>query len=126
MHPPPTPGELCLAYRHLLQHGLRAVRYSRPARFVVRDRLRLAFRSPTSTYDADRTARTLEFLRGAADSAGGIEHRILKGWVHVWWERGRLGKGGGRSDLYPLRSKAYEDFDRTIDMLNESMGLCIK
>lgn len=26
----------------------------------------------------------------------------------------------------PFQKKAYEQFDRTIEMLNESMGLCVK
>jgi len=31
-----------------------------------------------------------------------------------------------RLDTYELRKHAYDDFDRTIEQLNETMGLCIK
>lgn len=76
-------------YRHLYQHLLRAVQYSKPARYVVQDRLRKAFRTcKLETYDAARISRTLEFLDGAAKSTG-LEHKIVKNWVHVWWGRGQ-------------------------------------
>jgi hypothetical protein len=78
------------AYRHLYQHLLRAVQYSKPARYIARDRLRNAFRnSKTEEYDAKRLARTLEFLDGAAKTTG-LEHKIVKNWVHVWWGRGKM------------------------------------
>jgi hypothetical protein len=86
-----TTKEILLAYRHLYQHLLRAVQYSKPARYVARDHIRAAFRdSSPESYDYARISRTLEFLRGAAE-AKGLEHKILKNLMHVWWERQRLG-----------------------------------
>lgn len=87
---------ILLSYRHLYQHLLRAVQYAKPARYVARDRLRVAFRNPSSSstsdnaYHPERVARTLEFLDGAARTKG-LEHKILKNLMHVWWERERLG-----------------------------------
>lgn len=83
--------EIVLAYRHLYQHLLRAVQYSKPARYVARDHIRAAFRnSPPESYDIACISRTLEFLGGAA-RARGLEHKVLKNLMHVWWERQRLG-----------------------------------
>jgi hypothetical protein len=82
--------EIITAYRTLHKSLLRAVRYSKPARFVVRDRVRNAFRTRTvEQYDAACIARTLEFLHGA-ETVTGLEHKILKNLVHVWWEEKRL------------------------------------
>lgn len=76
--------ELVLAYRHLYQHCLRAVQYSKPARYTARDRLRQAFRAnPPSSFDAARIRTTLEFLDGAA-RARGLEHKVVKNLLHVW------------------------------------------
>lgn len=72
--------EIVLAYRHLFQHLLRAVQYSKPARYIVRDQLRNAFRS--KTYNASTISNTLTFLDNAARSTG-LEHKILKNLVHV-------------------------------------------
>ena len=86
----PSRAEILLAYRHIYKHLLRAVQYSKPARFVARDRVRTAFRkSSLEEYDAARIARTLEFLDGAA-KVRGIEHKILKNLMHVWWEQKKL------------------------------------
>lgn len=83
-------NEVVTAYRHLYQHLLRAVRYAKPARFVCRDRLRNAFRnSPSEAFDVQRIDNTLHFLECASKSAG-LEHRILKNFMFVWWERKKL------------------------------------
>ena len=89
--PPPSTQEVISIYRLLFKSSLRAVQYSRPARFVVRNRLRKAFRdaSGTTTYDAGRVARTLEFLDGAT-RVKGLEHKILKNLMHIWWEQSKL------------------------------------
>lgn len=121
-----TQKEIVLAYRHLYQHLLRAVQYSKPARFVARDRIRNAFRSsPPEAYDPAKIATTLEFLDGAI-KARGVEHRVVKNLMHVWWERQKLMRSMGRPSDLPLRRKAYDQFDQTIEKLNETMGLCIK
>lgn len=83
-------GVIVHAYRHLYRHLLRAVQYSIPARFTARDRLRNAFRkSPVEEYNQARIDRTLEFLDGAA-RVRGLEHRIVKNAMHVWWEQKKL------------------------------------
>lgn len=84
---PPTRAELLLAYRHVYKALLRAVQYSKPARYVARDRVRDAFRNqPIEHFDAARLSRTLEFLNGAT-KVRGLEHKILKNLMHVQWQR---------------------------------------
>lgn len=86
----PSHTEIIHAYRHVYRHLLCAVQYSKPARYVAQDRVRDAFRnSNAEDYDAERIARTLEFLANAA-RARGLEHRIVKNLMHVWWEQKKL------------------------------------
>jgi hypothetical protein len=80
------------AYRHLYRAFLRAVQYSTPARHVVRDRLRAAFRPPhggdaaaaaaRARFNPVSVRRTLTFLEYAARHRG-VEHRILKNLLHI-------------------------------------------
>lgn len=86
----PTNHEILRSYRYLYKNLLRAVQYSKPARYTARDRLRQNFRSnDRSTFDADRISKTLEFLDGAARSKG-LEHKIVKNLLHVWATKGRM------------------------------------
>jgi hypothetical protein len=81
------------AYRHVLRHGLRAIQFSKPARFTLRDRLRAAFRKgAASDFDQQKIANTLEFLQHAAKH-NGLEHKIVKNLLLVWWNQEK----GGRS-----------------------------
>ncbi len=80
------------AYRHLYRAFLCAVQYSTPARHVVRDRLRAAFRAGAghtaaaaaarARFSAVSVRRTLTFLEYAARHRG-MEHRILKNLLHI-------------------------------------------
>lgn len=66
------------AYRNLYRQSLRAVHYSKPARYLIRDTLRKSFRTePLENFRPLRIARTLQFLQTAEREAG-IEHQILK------------------------------------------------
>ncbi|CAK3892825.1 Hypothetical predicted protein [Lecanosticta acicola] len=127
----PSKQEILHAYRHLYQHALRAVQYSTPARYNVRNHLRAAFRSsPIESFDSKKIATTLQFLHGAAKYKG-LEHKIVKGLMHVWWDRHRpsIKPHPGKSIRLPteaLRRSAYANFDRTLEKLNETMGMCIK
>ena len=88
---PPSQAEVIQAYRNLYKHLLRAVQYSKPARFTARDHLRRSFRkSDPDDYDEARITRTLELLDSAATSKG-LEHRMVKNLMHVWWEQRYLG-----------------------------------
>ncbi|OAA63053.1 hypothetical protein ISF_04929 [Cordyceps fumosorosea ARSEF 2679] len=94
--------EVLHAYRHLYKGLLRGVQYSIPARYIVRDQIRLAFRqdAPTTTattattatttgaanWDAGAIKRTLWFL-SAAGREKGLEHRILRNLVRMHSER---------------------------------------
>jgi hypothetical protein len=73
------------AYRDLYRHGLRAVQYSQPARFILRDRLRRAFReSPITDYEELRIRNTITFFKAAAMDRG-MESKIIKNLSHVWF-----------------------------------------
>ncbi|KAF2859705.1 hypothetical protein K470DRAFT_258549 [Piedraia hortae CBS 480.64] len=92
------------AYRRLLRHAYRAVLFSVPGRYQVRDRLRLRFRGPSDeparnrfrlgpamsgetprgTLDMAKVENTIDFLKRATETTG-MEHKILKNLVWVWW-----------------------------------------
>lgn len=87
----PASQELIHAYRHLYRGALRAVKFSKPARFVVRDRLRQRFRKgDLLSFQQEKINNTLEFLQLATQEAG-LEHKIFKTMVHtIWWENKNL------------------------------------
>jgi hypothetical protein len=85
----PTPQEVVHAYRHLYRGLLHAVQFSMPARFTARDQLRDAFRKEDpSTFNKDKIARTVEFLKLAAQETG-LEHRLVKNLLRTNYERRR-------------------------------------
>jgi hypothetical protein len=91
------------AYRHLYRQSLRAVQFSKPARYTLRDRLRLAFRKGSAhDFEPQRVQNTLEFLQYATRE-NGLEHRIMKNLLFVWWtqEKGGRAKPRGRIPQVP-------------------------
>ena len=84
----PSPQEVTHAYRHLYRGLLRAVQFSKPARYVARDQLRRAFRTEhPSSFNQEKIDRTVEFLGFAAKEAG-LEHRIVRNLLHMaYWEQ---------------------------------------
>ena len=73
------------SYRSLYRHALRAVQYSSPARYTLKNHLRLAYRgSSVEAFSPIRIDNTLLFLKHAAEERG-FEHRMLKNLLHVWW-----------------------------------------
>jgi hypothetical protein len=76
------------AYRHLLRSALRAVHFSKPARYAIHNQLRAGFRERGAQLDSEAIGRTLQFL-DAARAERGLEHRILKNLLRVAWERRR-------------------------------------
>lgn len=81
------------AYRHLYRHSLRAIRFSKPARYTLRDRLRLAFRKGSvGDLEPQKIKNTVEFLELATHDTG-LEHKIVKNLLFVWWDQ----SNGGRS-----------------------------
>ncbi|KAH6862147.1 hypothetical protein AA0117_g6520 [Alternaria alternata] len=118
------------AYRHLYRHSLRAIQFSKPARYTLRDRIRLAFRKGSAAdYEPQRIRNTLEFLQYAIKESG-LEHKIVKNLMFVW----HVQDTGGRLKHIPknltrdeieIKTTAYDTFNHNIRMLNESMGLCL-
>ncbi|KAL1798742.1 hypothetical protein ACET3X_002779 [Alternaria dauci] len=92
--------------------------------------MRIAFRKGSAAeYDPQRIRNTLEFLQYAAKESG-LEHKILKNLLFVWWVQ----NNGGRLKYIPrnltrdeveIKTTAYDTFNHNIRMLNESMGLCL-
>lgn len=82
----PSKLDITTAYRRLYRGLLRAVQYSAPARYVVRDQLRAAFRERDAVLDREAVKRTVWFLDAAAKERG-LEHKILKNLVRVRVDR---------------------------------------
>ncbi|EEU45896.1 uncharacterized protein NECHADRAFT_102535 [Fusarium vanettenii 77-13-4] len=117
------------AYRRLYRCLLQAVQYTIPARFVVRDQLRAAFRDPNMRYDENAIKRTVWFLEAAAREKG-MEHKILKNLVKV--QLGRAYHSSWqpmRGDISPMgnvKMTAYQHYDMTVAMLNKTMGILLR
>ncbi|KAK3315008.1 hypothetical protein B0H66DRAFT_330232 [Apodospora peruviana] len=134
-----TKLDLIHGYRHLLRAGLRAVCFSIPGRFIIRNQLRTGFRDPKGTFDGLKVKRTVLFLQAA--QFRGQENRILKNLMRVHHERKRS-RGmdwharwvTARIDAKkkaPVRAssvagKEYEHYERTLAMLNDTMNLCLR
>ena len=80
-------SDVISAYRTLYRTGLRAVQFSKPARYTLRDIIRKAFRAePPESFDRDRIGNTVLFLKNAARETG-MEHKILKNLLHTrYWD----------------------------------------
>ncbi|KAL1880007.1 hypothetical protein VTK73DRAFT_6397 [Phialemonium thermophilum] len=131
-----TDLEIIHAYRHLLRAGLRAIQFSKPARFALRNQLRTGFREKGAQLDPDCVRRTVSFLQ-AAEAERGLEHRIVKNLLHVAWARERETRKSWKAQLVlrsakkanmpdPIKSTAYKHYDMTVSMLNHTMGLCLR
>ncbi|EUC50647.1 hypothetical protein COCMIDRAFT_81505 [Bipolaris oryzae ATCC 44560] len=118
------------AYRHLYRHSLRAIQFSKPARYTLRDRLRLAFRRGSADdFAPQKVHNTLEFLQHATRE-NGLEHKIVKNLLFVWWLQSQGGHPRHKAktlthDELEIKTTAYDVFNHNICMLNESMGLCL-
>ncbi|KAI1817118.1 hypothetical protein GGS20DRAFT_100584 [Poronia punctata] len=82
----PASLEIIHAYRHLYKGLLRAIQFSKPARFSARRQMRTAFREEGAKFDPQAIERTLLFL-DAATRERGLEHRILKNLLRIGWDR---------------------------------------
>lgn len=133
----PTPDlTLPQAYRNLYRAALRATLYSSPARFTIRNRLRLAFRKPPSTtnqnqppqnpLDQTRIVRTLLFLHSAAESPN-LERRVVRNLVRVWGERDRLAAQQRQvrllKDNAEFQERAWEGFEEGVRGLERTLGV---
>ena len=75
------------AYRHLYRAALQAVRHSSPAKYQIRNTIRVAFRTSSAIdFDSERIRNTEDFLQRAR-SYTGLEHKILRNLLHVrFWQ----------------------------------------
>jgi len=114
------------AYRQVLRASLRAVKYSKPARYVIASRVRHFFRSPSSTpLDEKRFKRTLEFLDGAAKYHG-VEHRLLRGLIRYWdQDRTYRVNVSVRVEVFEQRQQVKKIVDHVVEQLGKSMDIYI-
>ncbi|OJJ49527.1 hypothetical protein ASPZODRAFT_128002 [Penicilliopsis zonata CBS 506.65] len=116
------------AYRHLYRQGLKAIKYSTPARYALLNTLRSSFRSSArEELDPHKISNTLRFLQRATDVAG-IEHKIVKNLMIVrYWEQPLVKKTLKTLDQTQLSEKGgNEHFNKTLILLNESLGMCLR
>jgi hypothetical protein len=102
--PTVTAQTLRMAYRKLYQASLAAVQYTVPQRYVVRDKLRKAFRmTPASHYNQRRIENTIQFLQTAAEKRG-LEHKIVKNLclVHYFQHSFRKKRCSAHQPFVPL------------------------
>jgi hypothetical protein len=95
IHPRPSMSsqEIRHSYRAVLRASLRAIQFAKPARYTLVSRLRLAFtKTPASAYNPHKITNTLEFLEYARAQTG-LEHKIVKNLLLVWWNQDKGGKG---------------------------------
>ncbi|KAK8191722.1 hypothetical protein HDK77DRAFT_68068 [Phyllosticta capitalensis] len=130
---PPETTQVLREYRRVYTWALRAVQYSKPARWVVRDTVRHFFRkNAAASFDQDKIDNTVEFLRGAAEERG-LEHQIVKNLVRMWKAEGRYKTSKNFREVVQsndpswtqVARTAYEPFHHTVRMLNESMNMCL-
>ncbi|QSZ33396.1 hypothetical protein DSL72_002984 [Monilinia vaccinii-corymbosi] len=126
---PSTRKDHIHAYRNLYRALLHAVQYAKPARYMGRNILREEFRkADPATFDPVRIDNTIAFLNLATKETG-LEHKLVKNLLRVKYERGIQWKEQLR-DTAPmqahLRQHSMTHYDKTIGMLNESMGLCLR
>ncbi len=121
------------AYRHLYRTGIRAVQYARPARFELRDILRDAFRTASSSnFNLRRVQNTIKFLENARNYDG-FEHRILKNLLHLqYWKGKPLDKrlkqslrDSNTASAVESRKQIWHQYRATLTMLNESLDTCL-
>ncbi|KAJ5533638.1 hypothetical protein N7494_010190 [Penicillium frequentans] len=129
----PSHQPIVQAYRSLYRQALKAIRYSTPARHVLRSTMRSAFRSNHTELDPSKIANTLLFLERATDVRG-LEHKIVKNLMLArYWEQPHIAResrvlkvlGLGKAED-KLRKNAYEHYNLTLERLNESLGTCLK
>lgn len=87
-----TSADIVRAYRHLYRGLLRAVQYSKPARFTARNQLRTGFRKGSiQDFNQEKISKTLEFLVGA-ERERGLEHKIVKNLLYTAWNEANFHK----------------------------------
>ncbi|KAB8290670.1 hypothetical protein EYC80_008311 [Monilinia laxa] len=124
-----TRKDYVYAYRDLYRALLHAVQYAKPARYMGRNMLREEFRKgDPATFDLARINNTIKFLNLATKETG-LEHKLVKNLLRVKYERGVQWKEQLKEKAPMqkyLRHNSMTHYDKTIEMLNESMGLCLR
>ena len=126
--PPPPTTSITHAYRHLYRSALAATLHSSPARYTIRNHIRAAFRNPRpkQPFDPERVARTLLFLRAAADSPG-LERKVFGNLVRVYGEREKSlfwqKRAGVLKDNVVFQGKAWDGFEESVRGLEKSLGV---
>lgn len=111
----PSKHEIISSYRSLYKGALHAVQFSSPARYTLKSHLRLAYRSnDVESFDRAKIENTLVFFKHAGEERG-LEHRLLKSLLHVWWWQER--NSTRKIEYDGLRSKILTKNDSELIML---------
>ncbi|KAL8712564.1 MAG: hypothetical protein Q9220_003095 [cf. Caloplaca sp. 1 TL-2023] len=126
--------QILKSYRNLYRQALRAIQYSSPARYTLKNLLQLAYRrNAREAYNVHKIDNTIVFLKHAAEERG-FEHRLLKNLLHMWWWQGqtikrrRDAKGLPANTVQPRKEmirSASQHLTITLRLLNESMNMCL-
>ncbi|KAG6002655.1 hypothetical protein E4U21_002915 [Claviceps maximensis] len=85
--------------------------------------------APAPSLNTEGIKRTIWFLEAAAKERG-LEHKILKNLLRVQGQRTFEQEVQWKRVLTKSKKReedaAYRHYDRTVRMLNESMGLCLR
>ncbi|KTW26737.1 hypothetical protein T552_02741 [Pneumocystis carinii B80] len=140
-------AEVRTLYRQFLRIGRQAVCDSIPAKYIIRDKIRAAFRVlPPPT---ERINNTLQFLVRASKRKG-LEHAILKNLCYLDKSKNLyIKRYFNKSSIYSRRTsfhiyrrrkplstmkeeekflykRIYDEPDLAIYMINETCGLCLR
>jgi hypothetical protein len=145
---PMTDKAILHAYRHLYRNALRATHHSSPAKHVIRETIRTAFRTESAAhFNPQRVKNTEDFLKRAERDTG-MEHRILKNLLHVryWqhhakrdnrlyvrmqerikWEADDDNRINLQTDMASqIRKENWAQYDATLALFNNSLDLCLR
>ncbi|KAL8645065.1 MAG: hypothetical protein Q9210_006916 [Variospora velana] len=134
MPPAASKYDIVKSYRDLYRSGLHAVQFSSPSRYTLKSHLRLAYRSnDTNSFNPVKVKNTLLFLKHAAEQRG-LEHRLLKSLLHVWWWQETTSRqrrdarslpAGQAETRSQIVESSFSHFTITLKLLNESMDMCL-
>lgn len=93
--------------------------------------MRNAFRTePFENFNLGKIRNTEDFLKRAEQDTG-MEHRILKNLLHVryWQHHARIDNNliqQQTSRASRIRKENWAQYDATLALFNESLGLCLR
>ncbi|KAG4303463.1 hypothetical protein PCK1_000427 [Pneumocystis canis] len=122
-------AEVRALYRQFWRVGHQAVRHAIPAKYIIHDKIREAFRA--SCPSVEKINNTLEFLINAGERKG-LEYAILKNLCRLhhskklYIKRRKKPLSSFKAEELSLYEKVYDECNLTLHMLNETCVLCLR